>query len=164
MSPVQITGPLAPISLTALGRYADGVIWQVDQAISGLTSLTPVRGSLIARHRGNVVEVEGQATAIVTLSCDRCLQHYNQGLRVQQQEQLEIATAVLAAATVEQAPDELLDPRGSFDPERWLFEHLSLQHPTVNRCGRDCPGPPRWGDAGDPSDPRWAALARLRSS
>ncbi len=41
-----------------------------------------------------------------------------------------------------EALDDRLDPRGDFDPERWLFEQLSLQLPVVNRCGADCPGPP----------------------
>jgi uncharacterized protein len=59
--------------------------------------------------------------------------------------------------------DDRLDPRGRFDPERWLFEQLSLRLPLVNRCGADCPGPPSWGDAPAGIDPRWAALLSLRS-
>ena len=51
--------------------------------------------------------------------------------------------------------------RSSFDPERWLFEQLSLQLPLVNRCGADCPGPARWSSDPAAGDPRWAALARL---
>ena len=52
--------------------------------------------------------------------------------------------------------DDRLDPRGAFDPERWLFEQLSLQLPVVNRCGADCPGPPQapeGPDNGHPEEP-----------
>ncbi|MFN5195621.1 MAG: YceD family protein [Cyanobacteriota bacterium] len=180
MSPAPIHGALAPISLTALGRHADGVCWDVDQPISGLASLTPVRGRLLARHLGSVVEVEGNAEAIITLCCDRCLQHYNHSLQVRQHELLDIADAPppdsprgslsprLVAAdddgSGDLGPDERLNPRGSFDPERWLFEQLSLQQPTVNRCGSQCSGPPSWGDGDAGGDPRWAALIRLRQA
>jgi uncharacterized protein len=69
---------------------------------------------------------------------------------------------------------ECLDPRGSFDPERWVFEQLNLQLPVVNHCGLDCPGmPPERPRSpaaehrndrlnAEPGDPRWAALRKLR--
>ena len=47
--------------------------------------------------------------------------------------------------------DDRLDPRGDFDPERWLFEQLSLELPVVNHCGADCPGPPLAPGAANPA-------------
>jgi uncharacterized protein len=159
---------LQPLPLQELRLLSEGRTWPVDQSIAGLASLTPVRGRVRALHHGTVLEVEGSAETIITLCCDRCLQTYNQALSAKARELLEIAVAgpeeeeVVFAA---EDPVERLDPGGSFDPERWLFEQLSLQLPLVNRCGADCPGPPLpTGDASGEGDvdPRWAALRSLR--
>jgi uncharacterized protein len=62
---------------------------------------------------------------------------------------------------------ETLDPAGSFDPEHWLFEQLSLQLPLKRLCRLDCPGilpeEVRGPARPDPIavDPRWLALQRL---
>ena len=57
---------------------------------------------------------------------------------------------------------ESIDPNGSFEPEHWLFEQLSLQLPLVNRCGAECPGPDLHTGAGGAIDPRWGALRNLQ--
>ena len=231
---------LRPVPLQELRLRADALTWPVDQKLADLDSLTPVRGQVSARHHGSVLEVEGEAETIVTLCCDRCLQHFNRPLRASVHELLELAggdeaeaadlTALAGTAAETGAPkarfmptgsgagasgasapggrgagrppargrdrsghdaaagsdrspsrasgqvqapgsvpapssgsqprrgsrtksnpepllievlDDRLDPRGDFDPERWLFEQLSLQLPVVNRCGADCPGPPQ---------------------
>lgn len=159
---------LQPLPLQELRLLGEGRTWPVEQSIAGLASLTPVRGHVRALHHGTVLEVEGRAETIITLCCDRCLQTYNHALSATARELLAIAVAgpgeeeVVFAA---EDPVECLDPGSSFDPERWLFEQLSLQLPLVNRCGPDCPGPPLPADDahgnGD-GDPRWAALRSLR--
>jgi uncharacterized protein len=168
---------LRPVPIPELRTLAEGRHWRIDQHLSALESLTPVRGELRAIHRGTVLEVEGEAATIVTLCCDRCLQHFNHPLQFASRELLWLEEAgrpagqkgsgpleadgalVLQDADV---PGESLDPRGSFDPAHWTFEQLSLQLPLVNRCGSDCPGPAAWSsDPGD-DDPRWAALGALR--
>lgn len=163
-----MTSPLLPLPLQELRLLSEGQTWSVEQAIAGLESLTPVRGWVRALHHGTVLEVEGSAETILTLCCDRCLQSYNHALSATARELLEIAVAgpeleeVVFAA---EDPVESLDPGGCFDPERWLFEQLSLQLPLVNRCGADCPGPPlAQAEAGDEpeGDPRWASLRSLR--
>jgi uncharacterized protein len=138
--------PLRPVPLQELRLRSEGLHWEVEQPIAELESLTPVRGWLRVVLNGQALEVEGAAATIVTLCCDRCLQPFNHPLEAQVKELLE----------------EQLDPRGSFDPERWLFEQLSLRLPLVNRCGADCPGPDLWSSPTGDGDPRWAALARLR--
>jgi uncharacterized protein len=167
MSPGAPAPPLRPVPLRELRLLGEGRSWQVDQPIAGLASLTPVRGQLHARHLGTAVEVEGAAETIVTLCCDRCLQHFNHPLRAEAHELIEIApchgSAHESPDPAELPADDRLDPLGSFDPERWLFEQLSLALPLVNRCGDDCPGPARWSSESGGGDPRWAALRSLRS-
>lgn len=167
--------PLRPISLQELELLPEGLDWQVDQPIRGIDSLTPVRGSLMARHLGTVLELRGSAETIVTRCCDRCLQTFNQPLAFEAHELLELAGGEAALPSLAGGPldvslitpggddlDDRLDPRGSFDPEDWIFEQLSLHLPQVARCGPHCPGPATWSSDGDDTDPRWAALRTLR--
>jgi uncharacterized protein len=165
---------LRPLPLSELRLLAGGHRWSVDQRLDGLESLTAVQGTVQAIHHGTALEVTGEAETIITLCCDRCLQHYNHALRAKVHELVELRGHAdaeeagtidldLAKAGVPEGDDldDRLDPAGSFDPERWLFEQLSLQLPLVNRCGSDCPGPATWSSAPGGGDPRWAALAQL---
>ena len=149
--------PLRPLPLQELQHLDGGRHWQIGQPIAGLATLTPVRGELQATHRGNVLEVRGRAEAIVTLCCDRCLQHFNMTLSAASTELVLIG----AAESDDGQLVERLDPRGSFDPEHWIFEQLSLQMPIVNHCGSHCPGPATWSSASSGIDPRWQALQNL---
>lgn len=167
---------LQPVPIQELAAQAEGRCWEVDEPLAGLESLTPVRGHVQAIHRGTVLEVAGEASTIVTLCCDRCLQHFNHPLHFQtrellwlgeqaRQQGLETNLVEDGEAVLDLDPDALtesLDPRGSFDPAHWTFEQLSLQLPPVNRCGSECPGPASWGNSADLPDPRWAALQALQ--
>ena len=167
---------LRPIPLAELRLLDQGRRWSVDQHIQGLASLTAVQGSIQAVHHGTALEVTAEAETIVTLCCDRCLQHFNHPLRADVHELVELrgqgeagcesfddVSLELAREGMPEGADldDRLDPAGSFDPERWLFEQLSLRLPLVNRCGDDCPGPATWSSDAAGGDPRWAALARL---
>ncbi len=162
--------PLKPVPLQELRLLAEGRRWRVDQRLDELASLTPVRGTLAVRHTGQVLEVEGDASTSITLCCDRCLRPFHQVLAFRTRELIGLGEA--DPFDLEGLDDGLcdqLDPRGSFDPARWLFEHLSLQLPLRNHCGPACPGPCRppgspaaAGAAGDLIDPRWASLRPLR--
>lgn len=168
---------LRPLPLTELRLLERGRTWQVAQRIEGLESLTPVQGSIQAVHHGTALELTAEAETIVTLCCDRCLQHFNHALRAEVHELVELRAPGEAGGhddlddlnlelAREGMPegadlDDRLDPAGSFDPEHWLFEQLSLQLPLVNRCGDDCPGPATWSSEPAAGDPRWAALAQL---
>jgi uncharacterized protein len=172
-------GPaLRPVPLPELRLLAEGRHWLIEQAIAGLATLTPVRGALRAVHHGTVLEVEGRVSAIVTLCCDRCLGHFNQPLQAEVRELIELRApdadgtgprhpggrALLEAPTGPEGLEERLDPLGRFDPERWVFEQLSLQLPLVNHCGPACPGPATWSSEPEAPDPRWGALGALRDS
>jgi uncharacterized protein len=174
--------PLRPVSLLELRLLAAPRHWKVNQPIAGLETLTPVRGQLTAHHQSGVLEVEGAVNTIVTLCCDRCLNHFNQVLRAEAHEVLELAAAGVGPGPGGSLPnpsrpldpteltpsgddlDDRLDPEGDFDPERWLFEQLSLRLPLVNRCGADCPGPATWSSEEGSGDSRWAALRQLKES
>ncbi len=168
-----MTHALRAVSIQELSGLAEGRCWELDQCLDALDTLTPVRGHVQAVHRGNVLEVEGQASTIVTLCCDRCLQHFNHPLSFQTRELLWLEDgpqdAELDPCLLQADPDEsgtlsdCLDPEGNFDPAHWTFEQLSLRLPLVNRCGPDCPGPASWGSSGGEGDPRWAALSALRT-
>lgn len=153
--------PLCPLPLQELSHQEGGRHWQIEQPIAGLATLTPVRGELRATHLGNVLEVQGSAEAIVTLCCDRCLQHFNQTLSTASTELIWIGGAEPAADGEDRSLIERLDPRGNFDPEHWIFEQLNLQLPIVNHCGSHCPGPATWSSSSSAIDPRWQALANL---
>jgi uncharacterized protein len=159
--------PLRPVPLTELRLLDEGRFWEVDQPIAELATLTPVRGSLRAQHHGTVLELEASLATIVTLCCDRCLAHFNQALQAELRELIELrAGGDVPDPSRPEADDldERLDPQGRFDPERWIYEQLSLRLPLVNRCGADCPGPATWSSEPPPVDPRWAALQGLTSS
>ncbi len=173
----QPAAPLRPISLQELEQQPEGRVWRIDQAVQGIESLTPVRGSLSARHLGTVLELQGSAETILTRCCDRCLQTFNQPVGFEAHEVLELGGAEQELPSLAGGPldgqlitpggddlDDRLDPRGSFDPEAWIFEQLSLHVPQVARCGPHCPGPATWSSQADTTDPRWAALRTLRPS
>ena len=147
---------LSAIPIQELKALADGRDWQIDQHLDGLPSLTPVRGRVRAVHRSNVLEVEGEASTIVTLCCDRCLQDFNQALGARNRELIWLGEASRADGVDEDvvlesaaqlldleadAFTESLDPAGDFDPAHWIFEQLHLLLPVVNHCGELCPGP-----------------------
>jgi uncharacterized protein len=164
---------LRPVSLPELRLQSACRRWQVDQNLEGLESLTPVRGWLEAQHHGRALELRADVETIVTLCCDRCLQHFNLPLQAQVQEMVDIAgddanQGVLAWQGEIEAGggedlDDRLDAEGNFDPGHWLFEQLSLRLPLVNRCGPECPGPATWSSDPGSGDPRWAALDHLRA-
>ncbi len=166
--------PVPLRELQALGSVRD---WEFEGQLDELPSLTPVRGNLQAEHRGNILEVSGSAQTIVCLCCDRCLKQFNRKLSTQVNELIWLGDPEAAEAMAEQGLDassvdglvESLDPRGSFEPERWVFEQLSLQIPAVNFCGDDCSGMPQAANQEPPAslsaaaDPRWQALLNLRA-
>ena len=154
---------LRPVAIPELRALSEGKHWHVDQRITDLDSLTPVRGDLQVVHLGTALEVITEVDVILTLCCARCLQQYNQALRAEARELIEFRGTPSDGLADPQAEDldDRLDPLGRFDPERWLFEQLSLRLPLVNRCGDDCPGPDRWSTAPSTADPRWAALQAL---
>ncbi|WGV23997.1 YceD family protein [Halotia branconii] len=144
---------------------------QVKEFLPGLETLTPVRGHVRVQHHGNYLEVSGQAEAIITCTCNRCLQQYNQRLGVDTQE---IIWLDETANQVEDLPlerevavedlIETLPPDGYFYPSEWLYEQMCLAIPQRQLCDRNCPGiiSNSGNGSNQPVDNRWASLEALK--
>ncbi|MBD2355565.1 DUF177 domain-containing protein [Tolypothrix sp. FACHB-123] len=144
---------------------------QVKDFLPGLETLTPVRGTIRVQHQGNYLEVAGQAEAIITCTCNRCLQQYNQRLVVDTKE------VIWLDATANQSQDlplerevavedlvETLPPEGYFYPSEWLYEQMCLALPQRQLCDRNCPGIVNSSaeSSEKPVDKRWASLEALK--
>ena len=156
-----------PHLLKASKRQAEII---VDDQIAGLNTLTPVKGTINVRHGGNFLEITSQAETIITLTCDRCLQHYNYRLEIDTSELIWLESELENIADIpperEVSLEDLLEslpPNGHFDPETWLFEQLSLALPLRKVCGENCPGAATKATVEDNYvDSRWSSLAALK--
>ncbi|MGB3640799.1 MAG: YceD family protein [Rivularia sp. (in: cyanobacteria)] len=144
----------------------------VKEFLPGLNTLTPVRGNIRVEHRGNFLEVTAQAEAIMTLSCNRCLQQYNHRVRLNASEIIwldEEAVEEEFLAEREVALDELVEsvsPHGYFHPSVWLYEQMCLEIPQRQLCEEKCPGieqnQQEIETEDQPIDSRWASLQSLK--
>ncbi|BAZ67420.1 MAG: DUF177 domain-containing protein [Pelatocladus maniniholoensis HA4357-MV3] len=144
---------------------------QVKEFLSGLDTLTPVRGRVIVRHQGNYLEVSGKAETIITCTCNRCLQNYNHRLVVDTSEiiwldeaaEQEVSLPLEREIAVEDLV-ETLSPHGYFDPGEWLYEQVCLEIPQRQLCDQNCPGiqPSHDQDSTSAVDRRWASLEALK--
>ena len=141
----------------------------VDEHLSNLETLTPVKGEMSVTHQGTYLEVKGKAGAIMTLECDRCLQSYNTRVQVNTSELVWLEEAA-AEETIEKEVDledlvESVSPSGHFNPGEWLYEQMCLAIPQKQICNADCEGiafkNPQ-PSADEPVDHRWAALSALK--
>jgi uncharacterized protein len=139
---------------------------EFKQFFRDFASLTPVEGSIRLTHRGNFLEAFGQANTIVTLTCHRCLQHFNHRLCIQFDEIFWIEDAPTdLPREVELDPDDLaerISPKGEFDAEDWVYQNLYLELPTQLACRSDCQGVEVERDTTPSLDPRWAVLRSLQ--
>jgi len=140
----------------------------VQEHLTGLETLTLVKGQIQVTHQGNYLEVAGQAETIVTLACDRCLRHYNHRLLIEVRELIWLdavgSQSPLTLTDQDLAPEQLVEalpPDGFFDPAQWLYEHACLALPVQQLCSQDCTGIPVQTKAAV-LDQRWAALANLK--
>lgn len=145
---------------------------QVEEFLSDLETLTPVRGSIKVKHCGNFLEVSAIAETIITLTCHRCLQQYNHRLAVKTSEIIWLdeaaeQTDMLATGREINLEDlvESLPPRGYFNPSQWIYEQLCLQIPQRQLCDKNCPGisTATEDDSNQLIDRRWASLQSLKN-
>lgn len=143
----------------------------VNEHLPDLDTLTPVQGQVRVTHRGNYLEVEGKAEAIVTLTCDRCLQQFNHRVVVNtseliwlQREEDDPDADLLEREVAFDDLVESLDPEGYFQPLEWLYEQFCLAIPPRQLCDENCKGI-QISDAPEPPknvDRRWASLQSLK--
>ncbi|MEM9772691.1 MAG: YceD family protein [Cyanobacteria bacterium P01_D01_bin.73] len=152
--------------------------WDFKQIFRDLPTLTPVRGELWVTHRGNFIEVRAKAETIVTLTCDRCLNQYNQRLELDDSEiiLLDVKANLPGIPGAEkevelEEMEESLSPQGHFEPEGWIYEQLCLALPVQQSCGDQCTGAdllnnqksePEPEQSDSKVDARWSALANLK--
>lgn len=142
----------------------------LDDFIPGLETLTPVRGQLAIRHGGTFLDVFVQAETIVTLTCDRCLQHYNHRIALRTSEIIWLDDEAdqdknipLEREVAVEDLSESLASDGYFDPRTWLYEQLTLTLPLRKLCGKDCQQPTVPTSESEPTlDSRWASLEALK--
>jgi len=144
---------------------------QVRDFLPGLETLTPVRGLIRVHHQGNYLEVLAQAEAIITCTCNRCLQQYNQRLTVDTKEIIWLDESVNQPQDLplerEVAVEDLLEslpPDGYFYPTEWLYEQMCLAMPQRQLCDLNCPGILSSNDDSSKTavDNRWASLENLK--
>jgi uncharacterized protein len=144
---------------------------EVKEFLPGLETLTPVRGRLRVEHRGNYLEVSGQAETIVTCTCNRCLQQYNHRLIVNTKEVIWLDEAAnqtedlpLEREVLMEDLLETLSPDGYFYPSEWLYEQMCLELPQRQLCNLNCPGilSGKVDSSDQPVDSRWASLEALK--
>jgi uncharacterized protein len=140
----------------------------LNHQISGLDSLTPVRGFFQVAHRGNFLELQLQAHTILTLTCDRCLQSFNHRLEVDTseiillKEEEPLVSYPLEREIISEDLSETLPPDGELIVDEWIYEQLSLAMPLRILCGNDCQAPVIKGQDHDRiKDDRWSSLASL---
>ncbi|NEQ28389.1 MAG: DUF177 domain-containing protein [Microcoleus sp. SIO2G3] len=143
---------------------------QFNELITGLETLTPVRGRLEVSHKGNYLEVSAQAETIITLTCHRCLQQYNHRLKLDASELVWLDESAnqpddgpLERETALEDLVETLPPQGYFQPDTWLYEQLCLAIPPRQLCDNQCPGiQVTHTESASPTDRRWEALEALK--
>lgn len=163
---------LKPIPIPRIARAPEQTeTLRFSEMLPELATLTPVQGEICVMHRGNFLEVTAQAEAIVTLTCDRCLQQYNYRLIATPTEIIWLednANPELILLDEDLAPEDLVEtlpPQGYFEPATWLYEQLCLELPQRKLCDKKCKGielPPPPADAAPVVDQRWARLESLK--
>lgn len=142
---------------------------QFETTFQNLETLTPVRAEVSVRHGTTFLEVQGVASTIVTLTCDRCLQQYNHRVAVDAREIIWLDEAAAQDLPLEQevSAEELvesLSPHGYFEPETWIYEQVCLQLPQRQICDASCQG--LKVEESQPTRPvvdeRWSALEALK--
>jgi uncharacterized protein len=161
---------MEPIYIPHIAKAPDQT-WKVpvQDRLPDLETLTPAQGWIQIIHRGGFLEVSAKAEAIMTLTCDRCLQQYNHRVTVNTSEIIWLQEPQEDEADPgvekEVALDDLVDslsPQGHFRPDTWLYEQFCLSIPQKQLCDRQCPGIPVEADA-KPIDRRWASLESFRN-
>ena len=137
-----------------------------------LQTLTPVNAKVQVTHKGNYLEVIGQADGIITLTCDRCLAQYNHRLSIDttelvwfnegggltEMDELPIDKDLDLENMVETVPED-----GDFDVSNWVYEQLALDFPYKKLCDVDCSGIQIHEENKQPEgDRRWAGLEALK--
>jgi uncharacterized protein len=150
-------------------------VLEFEESLADLETLTPVQGQIQIKHQGTYLEIKAQAETIITLTCHRCLQHYNYRLTINPSELIWLDESAnpsgSEALEQEVALEDLVEslpPQGYFEPAVWLYEQLCLEIPQRQLCDRRCSGIQTTDQGSNRSasqpvvDRRWASLEALK--
>ncbi len=172
--PASDQSPLGTVPMSQLLQIPEKQLTvEVKDYLPDLETLMPVQGIIKIHHKGTFLEVSAQATAIVTLVCDRCLAQYNHRVALDTTEiiWLEEPEDLGKADWTERELEtedliERISPTGSLDLTQWLYEQLCLAIPPQKLCDNSCDGIAVKEEPATSSEPeidhRWAALAKLK--
>lgn len=143
---------------------------EVKEFIKDLETLTPVQGLVKVKHQGSFLEVKAEASAIMTLTCDRTLNQFNHRLAINTSELIWLEESSSHGKYAKEQEIELEDlvetlpPNGYFDVLGWLYEQMCLAIP-FQKIAPDAPAIAKIMDKSvplQPVDKRWAALSNLQ--
>lgn len=126
-------------------------------------------GELRLTRLPDAVMARVDASAVVALECQRCLEQYDQAVEIRFDEEFRVAYDVRNGKEIaaEEDDDErfTISENHEVDIREPLRQELIVGLPMRPTCGPDCPGPPAvLGDDEDedgPVDNRFSALAGL---
>ena len=165
---------LDPIPIKDIKSLTKSKFWDFEGFLDELPSLTPVRGTITVESDSESIKIKGNFSSIVNLTCDRCQMFFNHTLEFNSEELMWIGQTKKSSANFQlDEYSEYLDPQSDWDPERWVFEQLSLQMPLLNICTAGClgtiashnenqiPTSKSQINTDKKPDPRWAELKKL---
>ena len=124
-----------------------------------------INGQMRLTRLTDEILVNVQATAMVALTCLRCLERYDQLTKTRFQEEFRVAYDVRSGAAVRSSDDDerfTINDAHELDIREPLRQELIVSLPMRPDCGDRCPGPPAIADDGeDEIDNRFAALGAL---
>ncbi len=179
-----MTLDLKPISIKELTSLSSPKVWTFNCYIDQIKSITPIKGWLQAEKKDNYLIITANIKTKVDLTCHRCLKNFTKNLKAVEEELILISKntkgsdPVTSQKVFDETEDwlESIHPNDSFDPQRWAFEQLSLQMPTVNICSQACPGFFRDSSKKTSNmnnetdhqtttlDPRWSLLKKIQKT
>ncbi len=124
-----------------------------------------VTGEMRLTRLSDEILANVEATAVVELTCLRCLEPYDQAAKTRFQEEFRVAYDVRSGAAMRSSDDDerfTITDAHELDIREPLRQELIVSLPMRPDCGVQCPGPPAIDDGGeDEIDNRFAALGAL---
>lgn len=124
-----------------------------------------VNGTMRLTRLSDEILANVDASAMVELTCLRCLEQYEQPTKTRFQEEFRVAYDVRSGAEVRSSGDDerfAINDSHELDIREPLRQELIVSLPMRPDCGDRCPGPPVITEDGeDDFDNRFAALGAL---
>lgn len=180
-APIQVQARALQFNVAGLLRSATGAqrrytIEVKAPSFEDLVFSGPLHGTALLTRTAQGVLLEAHLETVVRLTCDRCLEPFDQPLDVAWSEEFHPSVDILTGRPLPVDLDDLdeaivIDSHHIMDLAETIRQHLLLALPIHPLCRPDCAGIcPVCGAVrnrepctcqAEPVDPRWAALASL---